>query len=131
MRSRALRSDRGFSMLELGITCLVVGVLTAIAVPAFDGAIKEGYHEQVRADLAHAALRMEMMRGVDGVYPSLSALAATAQLGEGTELHLSPAAAGFCLEGFHRNDPDSWFSIRSGSGGSGGVTGRTAAAGRC
>ncbi|WP_156250971.1 type IV pilin protein [Pseudactinotalea terrae] len=51
--------DKGFTLVELLVTIVIIGILTAIAVPAFMSQRDKGYDAAVKSDLKNAALSAE------------------------------------------------------------------------
>ena len=51
--------DKGFTLVELLVTIVIIGILTAIAVPIFMSQREKGYDASVKSDLKNAALTAE------------------------------------------------------------------------
>ena len=74
---------KGFSLVELMIALAIIGVISAIAYPSYQGYIQDTYHGQAQADVKACALAL------DRYYPN-----AFTYVGGGTECTLWSPASG-------------------------------------
>ncbi len=55
-----MQCRQGFTLIELLIVLVIVGVLTAIAVPQFSSARERAYYAAVQSDLKNLAVQQEL-----------------------------------------------------------------------
>ena len=88
-------ADEGFSLVELLVVIVIVGVLSAIAIPAFLHQREKAYRSQAIVDMKSAALALETQATeANGSYAALNGADETSAL--------------LAAEGFHRSE---WISL--------------------
>lgn len=55
-----MKNTQGFTLIELLIVLVIIGVLTAIAVPQFSGARERAFYAAVKSDLKNLAAQQEI-----------------------------------------------------------------------
>lgn len=75
------RTTSGFSLIELMIVVAVVGILAAVAYPAYRDYVLEARRADAQADLLDAQLLQERYRGYNNQYAANSTALSTAGLG--------------------------------------------------
>ena len=63
-----MRRQRGFTLIELVITMVVITILGAIAIPGYTGYLKKSARQEARQLLLQAAVRQETQRIRSGSY---------------------------------------------------------------
>lgn len=87
-----MSSRRGFTIVELLIVIVVIGVLAALVITAYSGIQQRATVTAVTSDLSAAKRSFIASHAQDGSYPSLYAPAYTA-----TEFQVSSDSTGFCI----------------------------------
>ncbi len=62
------QAARGFTLIEIIVTVMIVAILAAIAIPAYTAYLARGYRSEARATLTAAAQWMERWRTERGTY---------------------------------------------------------------
>lgn len=65
---RAGMRQAGFSLIELMIVVVIVGILAGVAFPAYQGFVSQGYRSTAQADLMALASAMERHRAAAHTY---------------------------------------------------------------
>ena len=60
--------SRGFTLIELMIAIAIVGILVAVAVPAYQDSVRKARRGQAKADLMDISQQAERFRTVNGTY---------------------------------------------------------------
>jgi len=63
-----MRAAKGFTLIEVAVTATIIGILAAIAIPAYTQYIVRGHRSEARGTLAAAAQWMERWRTERGTY---------------------------------------------------------------
>jgi len=79
--------EKGFTLIELLVVILIIGVLAAIAIPAFLNQRQGAWESQVKSDIANAAIAAESFSVAhNGAYSSGTGDTAETIVGDGTQL---------------------------------------------
>ena len=109
------QQDDGFTLVELLVVVIIIGVLAVIAIPTYLGQRERAFDAQLTSDLRNAAIRMEQgLRLNDGVYTASALDDFVATQGVITVSSVTSATA-FCLTASLAGLPDRvWDSAAGG-----------------
>ena len=68
--------NAGFTLIELMIAVVIIAIIAAIALPAYDEYVRQGNRTEAKAALLEAAQALERFYSVNGTYLSGGSLAA-------------------------------------------------------
>ena len=87
------KSRSGFTIVELLIVIVVIGILAAITIVAYSGIQQRAKDASIRADFANAAKKLEIYNADNGTYPTSWPQAATM----GVRFSFSPVSSNVIL----------------------------------
>jgi type IV pilus assembly protein PilA len=106
IRTRLGQDEKGLTLLELLIVVIIIGILAAIAIPAFLDARQRASRAAVQADLRNIAMQAETFFTDNQTYDGFerNALFTGYSRGDGVQLAMTAAnttATSFCVRGTH------------------------------
>ena len=97
MRGRTARKQWGFTLIELIVTMVIIGVLTAIAIPNYTAYIQRSNRSEARNALLEGAAWMERWRTERGRYDTPGAPGTPPATFPFTQVPAAPAVAKYTI----------------------------------
>lgn len=94
--------SRGFTLVELLVVVVVLGILATIAIPKFTSMREKSFIASVTSDLKHLASMQEVYHGDNQVYASAASDLTNLTPSEGVVLTVNEAdGTGWAATGYH------------------------------
>lgn len=102
-----LTSRSAFTIVELLIVVVVIAILAAITVVAYNGVTGQAKEAALKSDLRTAATELELIRIESNTFPS----SYTPKVSDGTTMTYTGGGASFCISATHTSFSNKVFSI--------------------
>jgi len=109
------KTTSGFTIVELLIVIVVIGILAAITIVAYNGVQQRAIESTLKSDLANASKQIELSNADDGSYPT--SFPSDVKVSKNVTLSLSQNGTGYCINAESLTNSTMQWSFSSPGGG--------------
>lgn len=114
IKNKTKSQNTGFTIVELLIVVVVIAILAAITIVAFNGIQQRSKLSALKSELTNAAKSLEAANVTEGSYPT--SLPANVPVSSSTQLSLSQTSSGFCINAQDKSNPQNQWRYESPDG---------------
>jgi prepilin-type N-terminal cleavage/methylation domain-containing protein len=125
-----MRNQRGFTIVELLVVIVVIAILAAITIVAYNGIQNRAYNTTVQSDLANLAKKVSLINAETGAYPltldaSMGIKLTRSAYADTNNVYYCAETTGFAVLAKSKSGTNFTYSSQSGAGGYAGSFGAT------
>lgn len=107
---RYRRDEKGFTMVEVLVVMLIIGIVSAIAIPIYLNSQKSSRQLAVKSDLDNAIVTVAQLKQY-GPYPATLPSAVKSSQGVVMTMKTSADGKNTCIQGYHTSTPTKVYRI--------------------